>query len=96
MGSQHRQVNTLLASLPVEGWTRLSAGDGAKGPRWYDWRWLPLAAPLEPGWCRWLLVRRSMNDPTERTAYRVFAPQATPLEGGRTGGGEPLDHRERR
>jgi Helix-turn-helix of DDE superfamily endonuclease len=71
VGSQPRQVKTLLASLPVEGWTRLSAGDGAKGPRWYDWRWLPLAAPLEPGWCHWLLVRRSMNDPTELTAYIV-------------------------
>jgi SRSO17 transposase len=33
LGAQQRQVNTLLASLPVEGWTRLSAGDGAKGPR---------------------------------------------------------------
>jgi SRSO17 transposase len=78
-GSPPRQVNTILASLPVEGWTRLSAGDGANGPRWYDWRWRPLAAPLEPGWCRWWLVRRSMNDPTELTAYIVFAPPAIPL-----------------
>ena len=80
LGSQQRQVKTLLASLPAEGWTRLSAGDGTKGPRWYDWRWLPLAAPLEPGWGRWLLVRRSLSTPTELTAYVVFAPQATPLE----------------
>jgi hypothetical protein len=58
----------------------LSAGDGAKGPRWYDWRWLPLAAPLEPGRHRWLLVRRSLSAPTELTAYVVFAPQATALE----------------
>ena len=73
-------MKTILATLPVERWTRLSAGNGAKGPRWYDWRWLPLAEPLEPGWCRWLLVRRSINDPTELTAYVVFAPPATPLE----------------
>jgi SRSO17 transposase len=82
LGPQQRQVKTLLASLPAEGWTRLSAGDGAKGPRWYDWRWLPLAAPLEPGWRRWLLVRRSLSAPTEVTAYVVFAPQATTLEEG--------------
>jgi SRSO17 transposase len=31
---QQRQVKTMLAALPEEGWTRLSAGDGAKGPRW--------------------------------------------------------------
>jgi SRSO17 transposase len=80
LGSQQRQVKTILASLPAEGWTRLSAGDGAKGPRWYDWCWLPLADPLEPGWRRWLLVRRSLGAPTELTAYVVFAPQATTLE----------------
>jgi SRSO17 transposase len=80
LGWRQRQVKTLLASLPAEGWTRLSAGDGAKGPRWYDWRWLPLAPPLEPGWHRWLLVRRSASDPTDLTAYVVFAPQDASLE----------------
>jgi hypothetical protein len=70
----------VLAALPAEGWTRLSAGDGAKGPRWYDWRWLPLAAPLAPGWCRWLLVWRSVSTPQEVTAYVVFAPDETRLE----------------
>jgi len=77
---RQRQVKTLLAALPEEGWGRLSAGDGAKGPRWYDWRWLPLAAPLAPGWRRWLLVRRRLSTPTERTASVVCAPHATPLQ----------------
>jgi SRSO17 transposase len=74
-----RQVKTILAALPEDGWSRLSAGDGTKGPRWYDWQWRPLAEPLEPGWCRWLLVRRSISDPRELQAYVVFAPQATML-----------------
>jgi hypothetical protein len=63
----------------TEGWTRLSAGDGAKGPRWYDWLWLPLAAPWQPDWRRGLLVRRHLSEPTELTAYVGFAPHATPL-----------------
>jgi SRSO17 transposase len=79
LGTPQRQVKAILTSLPAEGWTRLSAGDGAKGPRWYDWRWLPLADPLEPGWHRRLLVRRSLSAPTELTAYVVFAPHATSL-----------------
>jgi SRSO17 transposase len=79
LGWRQRQVKTILATLPEDGWNRLSAGDGAKGPRWYDWRWLPLAAPLAPGWCRWLLVRRSLTTPMELTAYVVFAPQAATL-----------------
>jgi SRSO17 transposase len=74
------QVKTLLAMLEEEGWCRLRAGDGTKGPRWYDWRWLPLVAPLHPHWRRWLLVRRSLSDPTERTAYIVFAPAGTTLD----------------
>ena len=80
LGAQPRQVKTRLASRPAEGWTRLSAGDGTQGPRGYDWRWLPLAVPLEPGWGRWLLVRRSLSTPTELTASVVLAPQATKLK----------------
>jgi SRSO17 transposase len=74
-----RQVKTVLTALPEDGWSRLSAGDGTKGPRWYDWRWLPLAAPVEPGWCRWLLVRRRIREPRELQAYVVFAPQDATL-----------------
>ena len=78
--NRQRQVKMLLAMEEEEGWCRLRAGDGTKGPRWYDWRWLPLAAPLSPHWRRWLLVRRSLSDPTERTAYIVFAPAETALD----------------
>jgi SRSO17 transposase len=80
LGWHQRQVKTLLATLPEDGWTRLNAGDGAKGPRWYDWRWLPLAEPLEPGWRRWLLGRRSLSAPADLAASVVFVPQPTTLE----------------
>jgi hypothetical protein len=30
-------VTRWLAKVAPEGWRRLSAGDGAKGPRLYDW-----------------------------------------------------------
>jgi SRSO17 transposase len=79
VGGQQRQVKAVLAALPADGWTRHSAGAGAKGPRWYDWCWLPVAAPLHPDWCRWLLVRRRVSDPTALTAFVVFAPQGTTL-----------------
>jgi SRSO17 transposase len=80
LGWRQRQVKTILAALPADGWTRLSAGDGTKGPRCYDWRWLPLAEPLEPDWRRWLLVRRRVSDPTDLSAYVVFAPHEITLE----------------
>jgi SRSO17 transposase len=78
-GQQH-QGKPLLATRAPEGGNRLRAGDGTKGPRWDDGRWLALAAPRQLHWRRWLLVRRSLHDPTELTAYVVFAPHATVLE----------------
>ncbi len=85
---QHR-VSTVLESLrqgdsALEeaggSWRRLSAGEGSKGPRLYDWLRLPLNPPIQEGFERWLLVRRSTEDPDELTAYTVFAPGGTKLE----------------
>ncbi len=72
-------IKQLLADLPAEGWERISAGTGSKGPRWYDWRRLDLNPPRQAGWQRWLLVRRTISDPSELTAYVAFAPVHTPL-----------------
>ena len=72
-------MGDLLDALPQTGWQRLSAGEGAKGPRRYDWCWLPLMDPPVEGWKRWLLVRRSLSDPTDLAAYACFAPEGTPL-----------------
>jgi SRSO17 transposase len=81
-----RRVSTLLQELqelqqtvPADAWQRLSAGDGAKGPRRYDWYRLPLVPPLQEGFARWCLVRRSLSDPDDLQAYVVFAPEGTDL-----------------
>jgi SRSO17 transposase len=78
---QHHQqrISTLLRELPTEGWERLSAGLGSKGPRWYDWRWVDASAPAQGGWKRWVLIRRSLTEATEMTAYIVYAPTTTLL-----------------
>jgi len=68
------------AIAPKE-WARLSAGDGSKGPRLYDWALLPLfrlqLTEEERYWGHWLLVRRSLEDPEELAYYVVFAPKRT-------------------
>jgi hypothetical protein len=39
-------------------WSRISAGQGAKGRRWYAWSRLLLStAGVSDGWGRWLLTR---------------------------------------
>src|SRR5215471_501341 len=60
-----RRISTLLAELPTEGWERLSAGMGSKGPRWYDWRRVEASAPAQEGWQRWVLIRRRIVEPTQ-------------------------------
>jgi SRSO17 transposase len=69
----------LAEHVPPEGWLRISAGQGAKGRRWYGWARLPLASAGAPeGWGRWLLLRRSLT--TGELAYYVCAgPASTPL-----------------
>jgi SRSO17 transposase len=68
-----------VAALPPGRWQELSAGDGSKGPRVYDWARVPLARPAAPGLARWLLARRSLADPEELAYYLVCAPVGTPL-----------------
>jgi SRSO17 transposase len=76
---QYQMVSTILASLPSDGWERLSAGAGSKGLRWYDWRRLALSDPDEAGFVRWLLIRRSIAKPSELTAYLTFGPAESSL-----------------
>ena len=87
---QHR-VSTLLHALregelqpgetkEEEGWKRLSAGEGSKGPRLYDWLRLALNPPMQEGFERWLLVRRSIEEPEDLSAYTVFCAEGTTLE----------------
>jgi SRSO17 transposase len=70
-------VATVAARLTAADWERISAGNGAKGPRLYDWAWVPLSRLPEPGWGYWLLVRRSVAKPQELAYYVVFGPAET-------------------
>jgi SRSO17 transposase len=71
-------VTRWLAKVSPEGWQRLSAGDGAKGPRLYDWAYLSQGAAA-PGWCRGLLIRRSPTKPEDVVYYLVHAPEGSTL-----------------
>ena len=71
-------VTRWLAKVAPEGWQRLSAGDGAKGPRLYDWAYLPHGGGT-PGWRMGLLIRRSPAKPDELAYYLTHAPEGTTL-----------------
>jgi SRSO17 transposase len=74
-----KPVADWLEELPAKAWRRLSAGDGAKGPRLYDWAYLPYRAEVAAGWQKGLLIRRKIKQPTEFTFYLTLSPTATTL-----------------
>jgi SRSO17 transposase len=63
--------------FPRRGWQRSSCGDGAKGPRFYDWAQLDIDPDL-PGH-RILPVRRN-NHTGELAYYRCSTPRPVPLQ----------------
>ena len=77
----------IAQALPASAWARLSAGEGTKGPRLYDWAYLELADleaaeyddSLSGLWTRGLLVRRSIAD-GELAFFSTWCPAGTGIE----------------
>lgn len=70
---------TMISELPTEAWQPLSAGEGAKGQRLYDWAWVPLGYQTAEGFSRWLLARRSLRAPQNIAYYFAHARNGTTL-----------------
>jgi hypothetical protein len=75
-----RPAIELARRLPARAWQRLSAGPGAKGPRWYDWALIDAFDPAVTGGDgpHWLPIRRRISD-GEYAFYRAHAPGPVPL-----------------
>jgi SRSO17 transposase len=73
------RADALAAAAPALAWKRRSCGDGAKGPRVYDWAVasLPDTGTAEHGFTRWLLLRRSVTNPSEVAYYLCYGPTDT-------------------
>lgn len=56
-GTKHRVCDLVEGAVDAADWQRVSCGDGAKGPRYFDWALLGLDDPAYR-----LLVRRSISD----------------------------------
>ncbi len=81
-------AEAIAAGLPPSAYVRLSAGEGTKGPRLYDWAYLELAdlAADVVGylgspevWTRGLLIRRSLADQS-LAFFATWSPKGTPLK----------------
>jgi len=80
-------AESVAQGLASSDWKRLSAGDGAKGPRLYDWAYVELAdidasaydASRLGLWTRGLLIRRTIAD-QELAYFFTWAPAGTSIE----------------
>ena len=80
-------AEAIAEALPASAWVRLSAGEGTKGERLYDWVYLELAdltaaefgAELPGVWTRGLLIRRAMAD-ASLAYFSTWCPAGTPIE----------------
>jgi SRSO17 transposase len=75
-----QRVDQVIAQLDAEDWSRLSAGTGAKGERWFDWTAIATPHPEHTGWQRWYMARRSVEQPGEIAYFLASVPTGTPLE----------------
>jgi SRSO17 transposase len=77
------RADVLAAHAPPQAWKRRSCGQGAKGPRIFDWAAATLPSDQDstpPGWSRHLLVRRSLTRDSKgehELAYYLCCAPAT-------------------
>jgi hypothetical protein len=73
------QVETFL--LGAHDWQRLSMSEGTKGPRLFDWAAVPMLHRWEADGCHWLLIRRSLTDPSAESVLRAsLLPKGPPCQ----------------
>jgi SRSO17 transposase len=80
-------AEAIAHGLDASAWRRLSAGEGTKGARLYDWAYLELAdleadefnPALSGTWTRGLLIRRTLADGA-LAYFSTWCPAGTGLE----------------
>jgi SRSO17 transposase len=73
-GRTRMRVDTIADGLGSSCWQRMSAGEGAKGPRDYDWAAVAIGTNAN----RWLLMRANPST-GELAFYLCWSPSPVPL-----------------
>ncbi len=80
-GAQDEDRAEHVERLPEDAFSEVSPDrdDGGSRRPW-EWACLELAPDPQKGMQRWLLVRRSTDDPEDRGFYQAYGPEGTPIE----------------
>jgi SRSO17 transposase len=80
LGGRKKKIEQHVKRLPEEAFSEVRPAWYTGGRRPWEWACLNLAADPEKGMRRWLLVRRSTDDPEEMGFYQAYGPDGTPIE----------------
>jgi SRSO17 transposase len=80
LGGRKKRIERLVERLGEGAFSEVSPARDGGGRRPWEWACLGLAADPKRGMRRWLLVRRSTDDPEERGFYQAYGPPETTVE----------------
>lgn len=80
LNGKKQRIDQTIAQLDATEWSRLSAGKGEKGERWYDWTAVAIPHSEQTSWQHWFIARRSVEQPDEIAYFLAFVPTGTLLE----------------
>jgi SRSO17 transposase len=67
-------VAAVARLIPGAAWETRSCGPGCKGHRDYQWAWAATCSPRH-----WVLIRRSLADPSDLAFFYCHAPEGRPV-----------------
>jgi SRSO17 transposase len=81
LGGRKKKIERLVERLGEEAFSEIRpARDGSSGRRPWEWACVELAPDKEKHMRRWLLVRRSTDDPEDVGFYQAYGPEGTTAE----------------
>ncbi len=80
LGGRKKKIEKLVERLPEGAFSEVRPAQDASGRRPWEWAFLDLAPDPEKGMRRWLLVRRSTDDPEDMGFYQAYGPEGTLTE----------------
>lgn len=80
LGGRKKKIERLVERLPERAYSEVRPARDDGGRRLWEWACLDLRADAEKGMRRWLLVRRSSEDPDDLAFYQAYGPEGTPIE----------------
>ncbi len=80
LGGRKKKIERYVQRLPEGAFSEIRSAQDSGDRRPWEWACVDLAADPKRGMRRWLLVRRSTEDPEEQSFYQAYGPEGTTVE----------------